>query len=855
MEQLPHAIAQRLEDFLNRPNPVLFAGAGVGTRVGFPTWDAFIWSLADVCKRFNDQESALLIRRRLEQCQHLGAASVFKTTHLVPEGERWKALAEPFTREATNLDKLVALVGLRFSAIVTTNYDHSLHDAHSKVFRKWVVPVERGSLRSASQSRDYFIARIHGNAEKPTSMVVDTSDYKELRQDGDYLDFVLNLLQTRSCLFFGFSFLDPAIRHVLDIHAERHGPVFEKLHIALVPTDQQELIQRLHAVNIEAVHYSPADNHADAWRAIRQLHDSYSVSAPAPIPLVDPIFGHAPLHKFLAFAHAQTLIRRHVQPVTDIARDGLVASFISSESGAVDEKAIRAAVASLLGLSPVEAHQVVATSIDRLATRDSVRRDGSTVSWIGSQESSVDRDLGQLTKSALYRMRVRYGVRATDQDRRAAKALIEVVLLTRAWDLGVQFARGYSGWNANTKGIVEDSLNLLPVSDRPTNAKQLGGAVQGLLNAPESRDAAILAKLGRVAFGIQLVLASPRQTLFHQHALPRAVYLDASVLLPFITAGHPLEPTYREVIARLARAARQKGTEMSISVGRQFLEEIVAHRQRAIEMVQSGGLEDPETLSRHIQFHSAVNTNVFVGAFGTAVASDTAPHTFAEFLKDVAPYTDEETLAAYLERRGVETVEMRFRREFDKEFQTALSALKEAYQTIDRNKASILVEHEAQQIAQLAIHGGAGVSCIFVTADGKLRRAVALATELREMSRLLVSHLGLVALADVLVGIEEADAGSLSRMMWLSTDTDDEEGLLEYFVNLGLQKYDESMSNDLQALAERCAKEAKKEARLQKLDLSATSRHVEETVKFLGRVEDRFYESWDEAIRRRHREE
>ena len=190
-----HDIVTRLRDFFDRPNPVLFAGAGVGSRVGFPTWDTYIKYLADVCDRFNDHESAVLIRRRLDQRQHLGAVSVFKTTHLIPTGERWKALAEPFTRDATNPDKLDALVGLPFSAIVTTNYDHSLHDVHSNVFHKWVTPVNRGSLRSSSQSRDYFIARIHGTAENPTSMAVDTNDYEKLGQEDDYLDFLLNLLR------------------------------------------------------------------------------------------------------------------------------------------------------------------------------------------------------------------------------------------------------------------------------------------------------------------------------------------------------------------------------------------------------------------------------------------------------------------------------------------------------------------------------------------------------------------------------------------------------------------------------------------------------------------------------------
>ena len=845
-------IARRLQDCLSRPNPVLFAGAGVGTRVGFPSWNGYIESLAAVCDNFYDHDSATLIRTRLEQRQYLGAASVFNTTQVVPAGERLKALAAPFTRDATNLDRLDALVHLPFSAIVTTNYDHSLHDAHSNVFRKWVTPVERGDLRSASQSRDYFIARIHGNAEHPETLAVDINDYHALSNDDDYLDFVLHLFQTRSCLFFGFSFLDPAIGHVLNLHATKHGPVFQELHTALIPTHQPTLANQLRAVNIQVIEYDPFNDHADAWRAIRHLHDTWASSAQPARPSIDPTFGRGALHRFLAFTHTQASIRPHAQPITDIARDGLVASLVSSAEKSVSEGTLRKRVASLLGLSLAQAGQVVTTSLDRLVGRDCARRTGSTVAWTGPEEASVERDLDQLTNSVLHRMRVRYGVPATHQDRRAAKAVLEHVLMTRAWDLGAQFASGQSGANASTRTIVESSLYRLPSPDQPTNGRQLGGAVQGLLDAPETKDADILTRLSRVAFGVQLVLASPRQTLFHQYALPRTVYLDASVLLPTITHGHPLEPAYSSAIRQLTTAARHAGTALSVSVGDQFLNEIIAHRDRAVDMVERGGLEDPDALRRHIQFYSAVNTNVFVGAYGTALAETGRSPRFSAFLDVIAPYRNEVQLAEHLQQNGIQTVVMGpSKSEHNVEFVSILNPLKEAYGDVDRDKASILIEHEAEQITQLKIDAENDIGSVFVTADGKLRRAVVLAPELRPMSRMLLSHLGLIALTDVVVGIGGSDAGSLARMMWLSTDTNEDQGLVEYFINLGLRKYNENMSSDLQSLAEKCAEDARNEATLQKLDLSMATKDIEQTAKFLDRFEDRFYRSWDEAIRRR----
>ena len=46
-----------------------------------------------------------------------------------------------------------------------------------------------------------------------------------------------------------------------------------------------------------------------------------------------------------------------------------------------------------------------------------------------------------------------------------------------------------------------------------------------------------------------------------------------------------------------------------------------------------------------------------------------------------------------------------------------------------------------------------GVSSLFVTADRRLRRILAIQSALRSLSGMTVSHIGLVALADVMVGL------------------------------------------------------------------------------------------------------
>src|SRR5208283_3961040 len=79
----------------------------------------------------------------------------------------------------------------------------------------WLGPLSGPMKKHRNIPEEAFIARIHGRAELPDSMVLYPSAYDQLLQNKAYKDFLATLLNERSCLFLGFSFLDPAIRHVL----------------------------------------------------------------------------------------------------------------------------------------------------------------------------------------------------------------------------------------------------------------------------------------------------------------------------------------------------------------------------------------------------------------------------------------------------------------------------------------------------------------------------------------------------------------------------------------------------------------------------------------------------------------
>jgi hypothetical protein len=131
---------------------------------------------------------------------------------------------------------------------------------------------------------------------------------------------------------------------------------------------------------------------------------------------------------------------------------------------------------------------------------------------------------------------------------------------------------------------------------------------------------------------VQLISATPRQALFRKFALPERLYLDSNVLLPTITAGHPLRPVYVDTLKRLSEAAASADAPLEVVVSQQFLNEVVSHRGKALELVHGLGLENTEQLAKHILFYDATNTNVFVDAYAPFIGREGNTLSFEKFL-------------------------------------------------------------------------------------------------------------------------------------------------------------------------------------------------------------------------------
>ena len=619
-------------------NPALFAGAGVGARAGLPTWLQFMEHLATVASNY-DPLTGELIRRRAESGHYLSAAVVYKTCPQIPRGEMHKQIATPFYSPPSS-ERLRALVSLPFTAIFTTNYDRSLHDAFANVIGKSPKTVELGdpTMSRAPYYTDFYIARIHGRVEVPETIVFAEDDYKHVEEDECYIDLLRHILTRYSCLFLGFSFVDPAIDNVFRIIEDRLSPGFPKLHLAILPADaDQRLTAQLTRFNIETIQYEISEEHSALWEGINLTSRKFTMAQKAEKPM-----AHLPLDtikRFVATSYARAKLEEELQPLRDIVIDGIIVGILTEagEKGATHQR-VSDDLKRYLSLSDKESRQLAQRRIEVLSGRGWCRVSDNIIQATRETTNILEGDINILIEGVIDRTQVREGQQITFQLKRVASRCIEDIFVARGWDLGAHYAGATDGDIPSIRRTISSSVakHGANLSERQREALVL--AYYDLFQSPDETESTVLAELGRVAFGLQLVINTPCATIAHQAVLPEHIYLDASFLMPAIVEGHPYFSLYADTIRRFGEAAKTAGMSVSVAVAGDFLNEIIAHRGIARREVDAMLLGNRDTLANHVLYHGTDNVNVFIGAYANWVKGLEENVSFDEFLSRAAPY-------------------------------------------------------------------------------------------------------------------------------------------------------------------------------------------------------------------------
>ncbi|MGN2250482.1 SIR2 family protein [Frateuria sp. GZRe14] len=798
--------------------PVLFAGAGVSSRAGLPTWGAYLAELGAAAFEY-DEYTKFIIDRAIRDGALGDAAAYYMMCRQMPEATKLRELARPL--ETFDAQALSHLVALPFRSVVTTNFDRALFAAYAKYSKQAVqeVNIDDPTLDAAAFCEDLYIARIHGRVEVPASMRLATAALADLEKNASYQRYLEHIFSRRQVLFLGFSFLDPAIQAVLRAVRSATKSMHRQEHLALVPKGASaEFLLQLELHSIRRMEYDDGDHHSALWDGIQTYAAIYKRNEKEAVDVREQPFSVA--KKYLATAFARSRVGKQREPLAQAIAEGVVSGVVqaSGELG-VSEQQLIMQLQEDLSLKEDAATSLVAQSVVALARAGVCKIElGTGVPRYfpaNSEASAYDSAISRLSDGSINRYILLEKGKDSAPARLFLKELYAQLLLTRGWELGAAFAARKMPENVSVSDVADE---IKDVGLKPSEVRGLIRSVESLVTRPDDEEVELLAELGRTAFGLELLLEAPHDPVFLQRTLPERIYFDANVIMPAITPGHPHYQLFNETISSLRKAAGTAILDVSLRVYDGFLNEIVSHRNLAREAMDANGGEGAMWEARAVGLYGSGNVNVFVGAYFNYVEAH-AGVSFEEFLHVAAPYNNEADLRRHIEKLGFQVIRDNQANKYG--MPEILHSLEKFYANkleVSR-KSPVVVRHDAAQLAIIYAELREGIRTMFVSADRGIRFALEYEGH-SNISNSMMTHLGLTQLVELLIGRLPASRG-LASLLWMSPVSNDTDRIRNYLINLGLREHDAALAMGMSEIVSDVSEDAGMELSRKRLRLDS----------------------------------
>lgn len=836
--------------FDDATNPVIFTGAGVSARAGLPSWKALVTQLAETLR----QVDPLTCQQMLEcvrEGNYTTAIDYFNITRKLVEGEKQRVLKGQFQKY--NASRISDIGSLPFKACITTNFDRSILDAIAIARQTTAFDYKYGdaSFRQAQWEDSLFVARIHGAAEFPESIILSDNQFEVLLKDDVYKDLLRDCFVNRNVLFMGFSFYDPAIKYVFSEIDRRFGPATPGRHVALLPEDiSSEFLAKAGRLNIEVVKYDPANYHEALWVGIKSFNTVKSVVKKTATVIRTPFDS---TKHYLAACYSRAKSQDNSVALRHVVIEGIVSAMLQESSpSSLTRSEILEKIRLQLGIKGRDAEVILNKATKSLIDEGlCIKQNGSRASgvryaWKGepAEESMLDASINALCRSFVERAFLEEKWTVSDAVTEKISGLFNHLIKRRGWDLGAAFASGRAPENISIESVVTECNLRLVAFDQ----ERLLRVLKNMLFHPTANDSKILGELGRVSFAMELAFHAPERTLIHKIVLPRAIYFDANVLLPALVPGHPFSNVYKEAIKSLREAAASAAVKISLNVCSGYLNEVISHRNLAINYYTEAGAEFSKVARSDALYNGVANVNVFVGAYANWVDQNSDIE-FLKFLAEHAPYRNEAALKTWLSNQGFTVVPSIKNARYSEYY----SSLEISYAgSLSAGKRPILIEHDAIQLAILREELDRGDRSLFVTSDRGLQNIV---SELKglSVSEAIIGHVGLIQLIEVMLGGISEGAG-LTELLWSSRISNRTQAIRSHLVSLGLSEYHDGIAMTMPEIIERFSELATSELERAGADLdSEDPKRRVQAFKALGALEENYMKNMYEAARKLER--
>jgi len=833
-------IAEALKKFFQKAtDPILFTGAGVSVKAGLPTWRGLIRDLAAGVRPF-DSATADMMTKRAEKGDLTTAVDYFMLSDDMNTGDKYNLISSLLSEYDANAISDVA--SLPFKGCLTTNFDESILQAIGTAKGKRPRDYKYGdaSFKQAQWEEKQFVARIHGAVEHPECIVLSKQHFENLLKDETYLELLRTCFSHRNVLFLGFSFYDPAIRHVFGELDKKFGSSSAGRHLALLPSDiDSEFVQKAHHLNIEVVRYDAKDNHAALWSGLAQFNsakDGLTAEAAKNSPFS---FTKQFLATCYARAHAGSSKALRVA-----VAEGVVSALLQEcapQSISIAE--LTEKMRLTLGVNSGEVIYLLESALSSLMDSGlCAYQADDTYVWVGDQEESdlLGTVMARLVESTVSRAYVSEGWDVPENVRTVIGRFFDGIINRRGWDLGVAFSAGRVPEAISVASLMNECAHDIFTFDK----ERLLRVLQNQFAHPTVEEAEILSELGRLSFAIELAFKSPHSILLSKAILPRKISFDSSVVLPIIAEGHAYTKPYIQAIAKPKEASSSAAVSLKLLVADVYLNEIINHKAKAEAYFREAGDDFKAIAMSDAMYSGSTNTNVFIAGYANWIANN-PEITFPDYLARYAPFSNESKLRTWLIKQGFEVVSIPKNTVFSELY----SIMERAYaNSLSHGKTPLLIEHDAIQVSVLSSEFEKGEKAIFVTADRRLKN-VLVNTKYHDSAELMISHVGLIQFIEVMLGGIQQGVG-LAQLIWSSKVSERAHAVRSYFTSKALQQYDASMLMTMPEIIDKFADFA--HAELDKagenLDIDDPTKRVK-AFKALGILEKRYFESMKAAMK------
>lgn len=295
MKDFKGFIPKEIIDSISEKKCILFVGAGLSSKVirsngnPLPTWKALLSELLEYCidKRIIFSVSTNDLKQMIKNNNLIMVAQEIQET--IGKHDFGEFLQQIFRDKNVIPSSTHRLLPkIPFRSILTSNYDNLIEGAYT-LHNSGQIPNKFTqddllNISSPLRKEEFYIFKIHGDFDRPSSVILGSRDYQKLFfRSPEYRQFLETIFSVYTVLFIGYGDSDPDLNNILD----RLSTIFDRTldkHYILLPENKFNFAERKRLLldkRLEIIEYETDNHHSQVDAFIIELAEYFN-NRPAP---------------------------------------------------------------------------------------------------------------------------------------------------------------------------------------------------------------------------------------------------------------------------------------------------------------------------------------------------------------------------------------------------------------------------------------------------------------------------------------------------------------------------------------------------------------------------------------------